>query len=608
VGAYFRPDLTLVVGAVLLLGVNLTASLLKPWPLAMIVDHLLAARDWPRWMMDIQRGFSREGLLVTLCGVLLALYLIQAGVAAAQNYWVIKIGLRGLARIRQAVFCRLQRLSVRFYQGTRQGDVIYRASWDTYAFQTLFQQGLFGFLSATLSLTMMVLVMWHLNRRLTLVALSTVPLLLLAMRVFGRKMSDNSLQAHQADSRVTSFIQQNITSMTLIQSDTQEASEERRFSVHVGQALRSRLTQHGSEVGYLAVIGVIFGLGMAGIVWLGAGQVSDGRLSVGELLVFLAYLAQFYEPLNQLSRVGSTVSDASAGVKRVLEILDTPEEVVDPVDGRAVVRSAQGEPPGNAPGSSTSSARVASRPLTIQGSIEFDQVAFGYQKDRTVLRGISFRLKAGESLAVVGPSGVGKSTLLHLIPRFFDPDVGYIRMDGEDLRGLRLKDLRQQIAFLMQEPLLIAGSVRENISFGCPEASMQDILEASQASQADTFIRSLPKQYETALGDGATRLSAGEKQRLNLARAFLKNAPILLLDEPTSALDFESERRVLESLRALMVGRTTLIVGHQPSILGLARKVVVLENGSVTAEGELEEVANRNRFLNQLLNGPSRCT
>lgn len=576
VWGFFRPDAARIGLVLVLMVLSQGAGLLKPWPLALIVDCLLGTRPLPGWLASHTVGWDRTGLLGLLVAAVFLFHLAQAALSAAQTYGLIEVGLRGLARVRGAVFHWLQRLSLRYHQEARQGDVIYRASWDTYAFQTLFQHGLFAFLSASFSLLLMGVVMWRLNRPLTLAALATVPVLLLAMRFFGRQMSARSRLAHQADSQVTSLVQQGMAALPLTQSYVREAHEERRFAAQAAEAFRQRLSQHGCEVLYLAVIAVIVAAGMALIAGLGAQQVWAGRLSLGELLIFLAYLGQFYEPLNQLSRVGSTFSDACAGTQRVLEILDAPEEVKESPQARAVVRT-KGK---------TASADV----LELQGAVVFDRVSFGYRPERLVLQDLSFRIEPGESLAIVGPSGAGKTTLVHLLPRFFDPLSGAVRLDGVDLRDLKLGDLRAQIALVMQEPILLPATIAENLAYGRPDATPAEIEAAARAAHADEFIRALPQRYETLVGEGAARLSVGEKQRISLARAFLKDAPILVLDEPTSALDAESEALVVSSLGALMRGRTTLVVAHRFSTIRRVDRVLVLAEGRLAQLGRPEEL------------------
>jgi ATP-binding cassette, subfamily B, bacterial len=587
---FFRPDLVRI-GLVLLLSLaSICGSVLKPWPLAIIVDVALQGRPMPSWLAELGSFPPDKATLILLFTVILfSIHAFQGVLSAAQNFVAIQIGLRGLRRVRSEIFACLQRLSLKFHQGSRVGDLVFRASWDTYSFQTLFQQGLVTFLNALLSLLLMVAVMWNVNRKLTIVALATVPLVVLVIRLLGARMRDRGAAAQQADSRVTSLVQQNISALPLIQSYTREDLEQQQFDQHALIAQRQRLSQHGWELVYWLAISLVFAAGTAGIVWLGSHEVLAQRLTVGGLVVFLTYLGQMYEPLNQLSHVGATTATAVAATQRVFEVLDTPEEVRDAPGAKRVQNIKVKTPQANA--------------LIANGRLAFEQVSFGYEPERVVLHDVSFELKAGESCAIIGPSGAGKSTLMNLVPRFFDPNRGAVMLDGMNLRELRLKDLREQVAVVLQEPILLATSIAENIAYGKAGATSAEIERAAVAANAHDFIARLPNKYQTVVGDGALRLSVGERQRINIARAFLKDAPILLLDEPTSALDSDSEARVVESIFDLMRGRTTLMVAHRLSTIRRVDKVLVLEGGRVAEFGSPNELLGRNGYFARVATG-----
>jgi ATP-binding cassette subfamily B protein/subfamily B ATP-binding cassette protein MsbA len=574
--SYFRPEVRRASFAMLLLFAGTGLSLLKPWPLALLVDSVLGKDPLPHWL-GFAADWNSASRIAFLGGAVLVLHAGCAALAAWQNFLSIQAGLRGLARVRTELFDWIQRLSLRFHQGTRQGDVIYRGSWDTYAFQTFFQQGVFTFTQAALSLLLMLVVMWRLNATLTLVSFATAPMLALAMKFFGRGMSRRSLAAHEADSRVTSFLQQAIAALPLIQSFTREEAESARFADRAQEALHKRSAQHGRELIYGLAVSVGFAIGTAAITWMGAREVLAGRLSLGQLIIFLAYLAQFHEPLTLLSHLGTTLSDAGAGTRRVFELLDADPEVKESPTARTLTR--------------------------VEGRILFDHVGFGYEPGRAALRDVHLEIAPGECVALIGPSGAGKTTLLNLLPRFFDPTVGAVRLDGVDLRGLRLCDLRSRVSVVLQEPILLPGTVAENIAYGKPDATPAEIQDAARAAHAADFIESLPLRYETIVGEGAARLSVGERQRINLARAFLKDAPVLVFDEPTSALDPESERLVMESLRRLIRGRTALLVAHRPRVVQSADRIVVLEAGRVTASGSPAELRANSEFCRRFFAG-----
>ncbi|HVK59398.1 MAG TPA: ABC transporter ATP-binding protein, partial [Candidatus Kapabacteria bacterium] len=402
------------------------------------------------------------------------------------------------------------------------------------------------------------------NVALTLITLAVFPPLLATMYFFGKRMNQRSLIAHQADSKVTSLVQQNIANLPVIQSFTREPQESAVFGEQVGSSFRARISQHRLEVMYWLVIAVLFGVATASLTWWGAREILRGVLTIGELVIFLSYLGQLYEPLNQLSHVGATVADAHAGTERIFEVLDARDSVVESPHGQSFPAT-QAKDGGRA--------------------IEFRNVSFAYGEGRNVLKNLSFRIGSGEVIGIVGPSGSGKTTLLNLLPRFYDVTQGTVLVEGKDIREIALTELRTNVAYVFQETFLLPGTVAENISFGSEGASRDQIIHAAKLANAHEFIERLSQGYDTTVGEGAARLSVGEKQRLSIARAFLKDAPILLLDEPTSSLDADTEAIVVESLQRLARNRTTLMAAHRIGTLAGADRILVLEEGSVTEFG-----------------------
>jgi len=606
--AYFQPDLGRITLSIALLLASIGINLLKPWPLAVLVDSVLGTKPFPAWLPSSLPAWGPPAQITAIVALSLALHLTHSAICAGHVYVTISVGLRGLRRVRDEVFGWLQRLSLRYHHGTEAGDVIFRAGTDTTAFQTLFQQGLLIVVSATGTLLFMAFMMARLNLYLTAVALVAVPVLLGSIKAFGGAMRSRAMAAQRAEGKVYSLIHQGITALPLIQSHAREHHEQQRFTAQTEQARRQKMAQQGLEVFFWCSISVVLAACTLGVTWVGAHEVLAANLTLGELLVFLAYVAQLFEPLHQLSQVGATLSSASASTRRVFEILDTPEEVKDRPDARPVRRGRAGQTglPTSADdmfAAASAPAVVPGRPLQIDGNVAYDDVSFDYEPSRPALRHVSFKLLAGTSAAVIGPSGAGKTTMLNLLPRFFDPKSGAVLLEGVDLRDLRLEDLRAQIGLVLQKPIILPATVAENIAYGKPGATMAEIEAAAHYANAGAFIEKLPRQYQTVVGDGGGHLSVGEKQRINLARAFLKDAPILLMDEPTSALDVESEAQVVASLFALMRGRTTLMVAHRLTTIRRVDQILVLEEGRLTEMGTPDDLLAKQGYYARVVSG-----
>jgi ATP-binding cassette subfamily B protein/subfamily B ATP-binding cassette protein MsbA len=392
------------------------------------------------------------------------------------------------------------------------------------------------------------------------------PFLVLAIVVFGGPMKTRTRTRLDLEGRMIASVQQTLTAIPVVQAFTREELEHARFQRYAQETAVAYQRATMADMWFKVAVGLVTTAGTAAVMWVGGLYALDGRVSVGTLLVFLSYLASLYTPLNALTYTASTLQHARANADRVMEILDTPADVRDGPDARDIA---------------------------VRGHVVYEDVTFGYEAQRPVLHGVSLEAHPGEVVAIVGPSGAGKTTLVNLLLRFFDPWSGRISIDGHDVKRLRVRTLREQVAVVLQEPFIFPLTIAENIGYGRPQASRADIAAAAAAANAAGFVDALPDGYDTLVGERGMTLSGGEKQRLSIARAFLKNAPILILDEPTSALDAGTERLLLDALARLMANRTTFIIAHRLSTIQAADRILVLTDGAIVEQGRHAELLER---------------
>jgi ATP-binding cassette subfamily B protein/subfamily B ATP-binding cassette protein MsbA len=414
----------------------------------------------------------------------------------------------------------------------------------------------------------MFLILWRLNWVLTLVSLAVVPPLVLVFRRYAGPMTDLSYRQQEVDSQMYAFVERTLAAIPVVQAFAREDAADHEFHNRFEASRSAAMRMTRVQLRFKFLVALVTATGTAAILWLGAHQVLDGALTVGGILVFLSYLASLYAPLEALVYTSSTVQSVSGSARRVIEVLETTPDVTD---------------------------RPGAIPLdTVRGDVSFDAVTCGYDPGRPVLHGVTLHVPAGQTVAVVGPSGVGKTTLLSLIPRFYDTWSGQVRIDGVDVRDVRLESLRRHISIVLQEPLLFPMSVEENIAYGRPGAPPEAIERCARAANAHEFILRLPDGYDTVIGERGATLSGGERQRIAIARALLKDAPILILDEPTSAVDATTEALLVEALRRLMRERTTFLIAHRLSTVRHADRIVVLESGQIVESGTHEELIRQN--------------
>jgi ATP-binding cassette subfamily B protein len=563
-----RLILLVVLGQVLL--INL-CELLKPWPLKIIIDHVLGGRplDWA-----LVLDWSAESLLLGACICLVLIGLLLAGLNLLHNYTSIWVGQRLVNDLRRDLYQHLQRLSLAFHSRQSVGDLLYRVTADTYALQNLTMQMLFPILSAGVLLIGMAAIMFRMDAGLTLLALSVCPALFVTISRLNERISRAARQARQKEGQVYSVVQGALASMRVIQAFTKEDDEQQRFMTASQDSLGASLRLYTLQTVYSGAVSVVIAVGTAAVVWMGARHVLSGTLSIGDLVVFISYLASLYGPINNIVQTHSLMQESRAGVQRVFEILDVERDIQDG-HKRLVWRE-------------------------VRGEIHFDKISFAYIPGQPVLKGISLHVRPGQKIALVGPTGAGKSTLLGLLPRFYDPQGGRILLDRMDIHQYRLKDLRSAIAMVLQPPLVFPLTLRENIAYGRTDASLEEIQQAAKLAQIHDFIVRLPDGYDTMVGEQGSTLSEGERQRITIARALLRNAPILILDEPTSSVDVETERLLMAGLEHLMAGKTAFIIAHRLSTVRTADLVVVIQEGQIVEQGSFKDLIERDGVFRRL--------
>jgi ATP-binding cassette subfamily B protein/subfamily B ATP-binding cassette protein MsbA len=544
-------------------------ELLKPWPLQIVIDYVLGNKTPPAdGLVATLLALPKNELLLLACFGMVLVNMSSGGLTQLHYYTTIRVGQNMVNDLRGALFGHLQRQSLAYHGKQRVGDLLYRITADSFAVQTMIMNGILPILSAVILLVGMLFVLLPIDPVLTLLALTVVPVLFSLISSFNKKIVSISTEVRERESRVYSLVQWTMSAIKLVQAFTKEDEEHRRFMGASSDSLRSSLRLYSWQTLYSGVVNLTIAAGTALVVYVGANAVLSGRLTLGQLLVFVSYLAQLYVPINQITQSWGMIAGARVGARRVFEVLDTEANL--PSGTRLF--PAEG----------------------ARGEIAWRGVSFRYLPETPVLDAIDFAVAPGMKIAIVGPTGAGKSTLLGLLPRFFDPTAGAVEIDGVDAREYELKSLRSQIGMVLQPPLIFPLSVRDNIAYGRPGADDAAIEAAARRAYIHDRIQELAEGYDTLVGESGVSLSEGEKQRLTIARALLRDAPILILDEPTSALDVETEALVMAAIEELMEGRTTFIIAHRLSTIRSCDCIVVLRDGNIAEQGTLPELLRRN--------------
>jgi len=578
IGGLIRPYRRTLVIIFLGMLVETTMSLAAPWPLKIILDSVVGSHKLAPWLHQLIGPLLESGSKVHVAVLAAAAFVLIAVVDAIasyiDNYYTESVGQWVAHDLRMRTYHHLQRLSLGYYNTHETGAILSTLTTDIQTIQGFASSSTLSILVDMLTIVCMLGLMFWLNWDFTLIAVAVTPFLLLFVSRFKKAVKKATHEVRKEQSQIVAVAQQGLESMQVVKAFGQEKTEESLLyeasEATVGAALKAR----SIKALLSPVVNITVAICTAIVLWRGAVLILAGTMTVGELTVYLAYLTKFFKPVKDLATTTNAVAQATVGVERIRTILDADLVIPDDPNGL--------------------------EPETLTGAIEFDHIAFGYDPANPILTDLSLKIRSGEFVGIVGPTGSGKSTVVSLIPRFYDVQSGKVHIDGHDVRTYKLKHLRNQIGYVLQDTVLFRGTIFENIRFGHPDATKEEVIAAAKLANAHDFIMAMPLGYDTPVGDRGLTLSGGQRQRIGIARVMVRNSPILLLDEPTAALDSESEKLVIDALEKLMKGRTVIAIAHRLSTIRDADLIAVIKGGVVAESGNHDELIARNGLYAEL--------
>ena len=567
---------SLALGFVAVLG-EAVANLLQPWPLKLVLDEVFKGHGDKADVPHLVRTLFGPGQLATVkfaCIAVVAIAVLDAISTYAEKYLTTSVGQWVTYDLRRSIYAHMQRLSLAFHDQNRTGDLISRVTSDVDDIQSFIASGLLSSVINILTLVGMIGVMFWLNWRFTLIALSIAPILFMVVFTYTRRIKQAARKVRKKESVVFSVVEEVLSSIRVVKAFARERYEQERLEEASLGEVESALRARTLKAKLTPLVDVIVAIGTCLVLWFGAKMTLSGALSVGSMVLFIQYLSKMYKPMQELSKMTDTYSKAAVGYERIQEILQTNTEVRDLPGAKPIKK--------------------------LKGKIEFDHVSFSYTSDHPIIKDISFCIEPGQVAALVGPTGTGKTTIVSLVPRFYDPVEGSVKIDGIDVKKIKQQSLRQQISYVLQESVLFHGPLWQNIAYGKPDASREEIERAAQEANAMEFIEKLPQGLDTVVGERGMTLSGGQRQRVAIARAIIRNTPILMLDEPTSGLDAASEELVFEALDRLMEGKTTIVIAHRLSTIRKADVIFVINEGSIVEQGKYDDLLNAGGLFSEL--------
>jgi ABC-type multidrug transport system fused ATPase/permease subunit len=560
----YRGSLAMILVAML---IQSLMTLSAPWPLKIIIDNVVVGRKLDPWLAGLLKPLLTHGHRAHLAEIaalaVIVIAVLNAAASYLANYLTESVGQWVANDLRMRTYHHLQYLSLRYYDTHQSGVLLSTITADVLTIQNFASSATLGIVVDMFTILGMLVVMFFLNWDFTLVAVAITPLLLLLASRFKKAVKASTHEVRKQQSNIVAVVQQDLESIRVVTAFGRQELEQQALAAVSQATVAAALKARQVKALLSPIVSIIVSCCVAFVLWRGSLLILTGGMTAGELTVFLSYLGSFFKPVKDLASMNNSIAQTAVAVERIRTILDADAILPEKPDAQE---------------------------KKILGEITFEHVAFAYDASCPVLRDVSFHVKPGQMVGVVGPTGGGKSTIMSLIPRFYDPSAGQVLVDGVDVRDYRLQTLRDQIGYVLQETVLFRGTVRDNIAYGREGATEKEIVEAAKLANADEFIARMPDGYQTFVGDRGDTLSGGQRQRIGIARAIIRNNPILILDEPTAALDTESERLVIEALERLMKGRTVLTIAHRLSTIRDADKIIVLKGGVVAEQGTHEQL------------------